>query len=229
MAAHQLMDNTTFENFEKQRSSDLWIKGVLIAGILMYAGGVLFGLFRNLQLFEPTFAGVEYAQIGYFAVALLAANAFVLPLFIHKRASGPQYYAALAFYAIEMLIYILNAAVEPRAAQIAQNTQMGFWEWYYWNVAFVAPIIIMAAWGVLFILDSESEMGRAIAEARGELIRNWARKAKTAAALPATNAQVQNKAEGYIGALNQRVLPGNFQYPPFPITNGHQPEETLPN
>lgn len=208
----------SFAQFEKQYSADTWSKGVLIGGIVMYIGGILFGLFRNIQLFEPTFAGVSYAQVGYFAVILLAGNAFMLPLFIHKRASGAQFIAAIAFYAIEMTIYVMNAAVEPRVQEIVKSTNWGFWEQYYWNVAFVAPILVMVFWGVLFLLDAESQMSRAVAEARGALVGTWARKAKVAAVHTDTSASVEEDAREYIKQLGKRILPQK------PYTNGHTPD-----
>lgn len=196
-----------YDEFEKQWQQDKWARGVLFGGIIMYAGGILFGLFRNMQLFAPTFAGVDYAQVGYFAVILLACNAFVLPLFIHKRASGAQFVAAIIFYVVEMTVYVMNAAVEPRVGEIVNSREFGFMEWYYWNVAFVAPILIMVFWGVLFLLDPESKMSRAIAEARGELIGTWSRKTKVLAAHTDTTEKVQAQAKSYVDVLGQKVLP----------------------
>lgn len=218
----------SFEDFEHQYSNDQWSKNVLIGGIIMYAGAVLFGLFRNLQLFQPTFAGSDYAQVGYFAVILLALNAFVLPMFIHKRASGAQFFAAIIFYVIEMLIYVMNAAVEPRAAVIAKATEWGFWEWYYWNVAFVAPILVMVAWGIIFLLDAESAMSRATAEARGAMIGTFAKKTKVLANHPSTTARVHGQAQGFIDALGGRILP-SARKPSQTLTPPTEVSEQNPN
>ena len=201
--------NENFSEFEKQFKADEWSKRVLIAGIVIYAGAVLFGFFRNLQLFAPTFAGVEYAQVGYFAVAILALNAFILPLFIHKRASGAQFWAAITFYVLEMIIYVMNASVEPRAAMIAEGKADPFLTWYYWNVAFVAPIVVMVAWGIIFLLDPESQMSRAIAEARGTLVGQWATKARVAAHTTSMDAKVTEQASEFVEGMSYAILPKN--------------------
>lgn len=215
----QKQQPTTFEEFESRLAQDDWAKKVLLGGVLMYAGAVLFGFFRNLQLFEPTFAGVSYAQIGYFAVMLLAGNAFILPLFIHKRASGNQFVAAIVFYVTEMAVYVLNAVLEPRVAEVAVK-EIPFWSWYYWNVAFAAPVLIMVGWGILFLLDPESKMSRALIEARGELIRAFAGKAKSAARHPDVTDDVTERAREFVNVMGNKLLPGERPLPSVQ-TNGN--------
>ena len=65
----------------------------------------------------------------------------------------------------------------------------------------------MVGWGIMFLLDEESAMSRAIAEGRGTLIRNWSKKVQVAASRPQTTTAVAAKADSYISELNDAILP----------------------
>ena len=142
---------------------------VIALGMLAYGIGLLIAAIRQWDLFNGSFRVTGLEWMGQLGAAALVINAVVLPLFLHYRASGNQFVATVVFYALDLFVILVNANIDARA-NLQLGTLQGFFEWYYVNILFATPVLVMAGWAVLFILDPASKLQRAKIEGHGHLV-----------------------------------------------------------
>jgi len=134
-------------------------KLAMLGGVFVYVGAMLVSLFRNIDLFSGTFRNTGIEWFAILGVVILTANGMILPLFIHFRASGFQLIAAIIFYIIDLSFLFMNSLIDSTLAR--SGRLVGFYSFYYENVAFATPVFIMAGWSLLFVLDPASRFSPA--------------------------------------------------------------------
>lgn len=179
-------------------------RAVMAGGVIAYLAALVVGVVRNIELFSGTFRTTGYEWIGICGVAALGINAIVLPLFLHYRASGTQFLATVVFYAADLGILFLNSIIDSH--QVNTQSLTGFAAFYYDNVLFATPVLVMLGWAVLWILDPASQKQRAIVEARGGLIRKLSKKITGATQTVDVDKDIERQAHTYTAWLASEML-----------------------
>lgn len=132
------------------------IKGIaFFASVVVYVAGIIYAEVHGFSMMargvDPDF--LIWAQLGMVALGL---TALALPLAIHYWTHAPaQYFAAMAFYAVDLGLLIFNAVVD---FAIQSGGELPAWGVTY--AAYIVPatpILCALGWTVIWLLDPESK------------------------------------------------------------------------
>jgi len=120
-------------------------------GGIVYIAAVALATTHNVNLYAAS-ADSEWARLFATAGALfVGANAIAMPLALHSWAvSGAHRYAAIALYAVDILVLALNAVVDNAVMTGAVLPQILQDYLIYAPATFILPL---ATWAVLWTLD----------------------------------------------------------------------------
>ena len=145
---------TTVAN-EMKHNQHHALKGVAITlSLIVYLAGLVYAAVRSYSLFAATIdpALLPLAVIGIVALELTAIG---LPLAIHFWTQpGAQRMAAYAFYLVDLALIACNAILD--AGRHNQTILPGFLTNYGIYVLPALPLLCMAGWSLMWLLDPSS-------------------------------------------------------------------------
>ncbi len=148
-----------------QEGSSGWGEIAKWAGYLVYLGGIIYVVAHNVNLFSGRMAA-DFQIWAYVSVFVLALNAIVLPIGIHKKfAPGGQREWALLCYALDILVAAANAVVDGLA--VTNQSIVGLLDFYSVYVVTATPIFFgLIVWGVIWLLDPAQKRRDTMAKIR---------------------------------------------------------------
>jgi hypothetical protein len=159
------MNKTTTISTAIRESSRRALKGLAFSlSVLVYLAGLLYGGVRSYTLFSATI-DPSLLALALLGIIALEISALALPLAIHFWvAPGAQRMAAYIFYGTDLSLIVGNAVLD--AAHHSGTLLPSFLQGYGTFALPGLPVICMAGWALLWLLDPASREHDMIATVR---------------------------------------------------------------
>lgn len=145
---------TTVSTALKERQHKA-LKGLAIAlSLIVYFAGLAYAAVRSYSLFAATI-DPELLLLAVIGIVALEITAIALPLAIHFWTQpGAQRMTAYAFYLLDLALIAFNAVLD--AGRHSQTILPDFLTAYGIYILPALPLVCMAGWSLLWLLDPSS-------------------------------------------------------------------------
>ncbi len=176
------MQSTTSVASAMQSGSRRALKGLaFVLSVIVYLAGLAYAGVRSYSLFAATI-DPNLLPLAVLGIIALEVSALALPLAIHYWAApGAQRIAAYGFYFLDLALIIANAILD--AAHHDGAILPAFMQAYGVFAVPGLPVLCMAGWALLWILDPasrEADMVATVRAATHEAMLDQIRKATEA-------------------------------------------------